>query len=239
MSDSPCSRRGFMRLCGSAAAAMSGASLAGALEPTRPVKLLWSDGSPVTAASLVPETEYLFSYPYYSTPCFLLRLHSSAAPVDLTTEEGLEYRWQGGVGPDRSVVAFSAICAHKLTHPSKAVSFIGYRREPVGFLNENKQVVRRAGVIQCCSEHSIYNPAAGARVISGPAAQPLAAVDLRARASGLEVVGVYGGQLFDRFFHQFGFRLEFELGKHKYREPVPGQTLVMRTDEYTRQRIQC
>jgi hypothetical protein len=137
------------------------------------------------------------------------------------------------------LVAFSAICAHRLTHPAKSVSFIGYRREPVGYLNDEQEVVQRAGVIQCCSEHSIYDPAAGAKVVSGPAAQPLAAVDLRLTADGLEAGGVYGGQLFERFFDEFGFRLGLEFGESSYRQPVGDRALVMRTEDYTRQRVQC
>jgi len=31
-------------------------------------------------------------------------------------------------------------------------------------------------VIHCCSEHSQYDPAEGARVVAGPAPQPLAAI---------------------------------------------------------------
>ena len=33
----------------------------------------------------------------------------------------------GGIGRDKSVVSFSAICAHKLSHPSRNISFINYR----------------------------------------------------------------------------------------------------------------
>ena len=239
MSSPSCSRRSFMRLCGTAAAAAAGAGLAGELQATAPVRLVWADGSPVTAKTLQARTEYLFFYPYRSTPCFLLRLSSPAPGVDLNTENGHRYRWQGGSGPDRSLVAYSAICAHKLTHPSKAVSFIGYRPDPVGYLDPGNQFVRRGDVIQCCSEHSIYNPAEGARVLSGPAPQPLAAVDLRESEGGLEVAGVYGGRLFERFFERFGFRLGMDFGDPAYREPVAGEAQLMLTEDYTLQRIQC
>lgn len=228
-----------MRLCGSTAAAVAGAGLAGELQATQPVKLRWGDGKPVTWQTMEVETEYLFFYPYRSTPCFLLRLNTPAEPIHLATADGRRYRWQGGVGPNRSLVAFSAICAHRLTHPSKSVSFIGYRREPVGYLNKEHEVVQRAGIIQCCSEHSIYDPGAGARVISGPAAQPLAAVDMRLAAGELEVSGIYGGQLFDNFFEEFGFRLGLEFGERDYRQPIGDHAVVMRTEDYTRQRVQC
>ena len=80
------------------------------------------------------------------------------------------YAWPGGVGPGRAIVAFSAICAHKLAYPTREVSFIRYQapaRRPSD-----------GGVIHCCADHSVYDPAAGARVVSGPAPQPLAAIVL-------------------------------------------------------------
>ena len=56
-----------------------------------------------------------------------------------------------------------------MTYPTKQVSFIGYRAEP-------SPVAPRGKVITCCSDRSVYDPAAGARVVSGPAPQPLATV---------------------------------------------------------------
>ena len=40
---------------------------------------------------------------------------------------------------------------------------------------------RRGSVIHCCADHSVYDPAAGARVVAGPAPQPLAGDRARAR----------------------------------------------------------
>ena len=94
-------------------------------------------------------------------------------------------------------MAFSAICAHKLSHPSQAVSFIGYRPKPIGFVGADNKVVRRQHVIQCCSEHSIYDPAQGARVVSGPAPQPLASIDLIANGEGADAQGVMNRSLLD------------------------------------------
>ena len=65
------------------------------------------------------------------------------------------------------MVAFSAICAHKLVYPTTAISFIGLRSGQRG---------EPANVIHCCGDNSQYDPLHGARVIDGPAPQPLAAV---------------------------------------------------------------
>lgn len=194
----------------------------------------------MTPASLEIEQEYLYFYPYQCTPCFLLRLgRPTARDLSVVTDGGARYRWSGGVGPDGDLVSFSAICSHKLSYPAPAVSFIGYRRQPVAYRDGQNQVVRRSGVIQCCSEHSVYDPASGARVLSGPAPAPLAAVDLGAGTEGLEVQGIYGEDVLGRFLDRFGFQLALTFGDPDYREHVIETATVMRSEDYTRRRIQC
>jgi len=232
------SRRGFVQWCGAAALAMNTAQAEQKLQRFARVRLIDRAGKAIKAEALEPEREYVFFYPYVSTPCFLLRLNQTVTPQRLNTEAGESYQWQGGVGPDRDVVAFVAICSHKLTHPSKTVSFIGYRQQAVGFLNPQNQVERRAAVIQCCSEHSIYDPAQGCRVLAGPAPQPLASVALDEQAGELFAKGVYGGLLYERFFERFGFRLDLEFD-NRAREPIAEQARVMPIEEYAQQRIQC
>ncbi len=239
MIDKVFSRRGFMGLCSAALALMSRGGVADQpLQGYARSLLVDRKGDPMTVDRLERERDYLFFYPYVCTPCFLLRLKAAAAPIDLETAAGEAYRWRGGVGEERSVVAFAAICSHKLTYPAETVSFIGYRKTPVGFVNENR-IERRGSVIQCCSEHSLYDPAAGARVIAGPAPQPLASIALETdEQGGLYATGVYGGALYERFFERFGFQLELEFGPQA-RQPVSGVAQVVPLSEYSRTRIQC
>ena len=119
-------------------------------------------------------------------------------------------------------MAFSAICTHKLSHPAKAVSFINYRHEPVSFRDQQEQLVKRSGVILCCSEKSAYDPAKGARVLGGPAKQPLCSILLEYddAEDGLYALGSYGGEMFDRFFQQFAARLQLEWGTSDVRRSV-------------------
>lgn len=242
MNDKVYSRRGFIHLCGTAAAlaAQSGSGVqAQPLTDFARVQLVDRAGAPLAVDTLEPQREYVFFYPYVCTPCFLLNLDRATAPVNLKTQAGADYRWQGGVGSGGKIVAFAAICAHKLTHPSAPVSFIGYRRHEVGFLDKSSnKVERRSAVIQCCSEHSIYDPAQGAKVLSGPAPQPLASIGLDERDGSLHAVGVYGGLLYERFFERFGFRLRLEFGERAM-TPVTETSTVMPIEDYTRQRIQC
>lgn len=246
MSENHRSRRGFMKTCGAAFAVLAGTtharpSLAGPRESFGLVELVDADGTSLTCDALSRGQELVFHYPYESTPCFLIKLEKPAAgPVKLETEDGERYEWSGGVGPDHSVVAFCAICAHRLTHPTRQVSFIGYRDKLTGETASRIDPAPPGGVIQCCSEQSVYDPANGARVLSGPAPQPLAAVDLRLADDGrLLAHGVYGGTLFERFFDEFGFRLAIEFGEDRVRKEVSGSAMALPIEQYTSNRISC
>ena len=231
-------RRDFVRAC---AAAASGAALptpaqAAALTARmyERVKLVDAQGGALRLGTLKAGTNYVFDYPYSSTPCFLLRLERpAAAATELKTVDGQTYRWQGGVGEGKAVVAYSAICAHKLTYPTRQVSFIGYRGEP-------SPVAPRGRVITCCSDRSVYDPSAGARVVSGPAPQPLAAILLEhdARADEVHAVGTFGGEMFDEFFRRFGFRLQLEMGD-RARARVEGTSAVRELERYSSQWAKC
>ncbi|MGB1108745.1 MAG: hypothetical protein ACPG4N_00220 [Gammaproteobacteria bacterium] len=245
MSDSHANRRRFLGACGKLLGLMSLAP--GAMAVQRPVKryerVLLTDehGRPLDCAELSPEHEYIFHYPYSLTPCFLLDLgRPLAGGKELSTKDGEPYRWQGGVGPGRSLVAFSAICAHRMTHPTPNVSFIGYRKQEIGYLDSDYELRHRAGVIQCCSERSIYDPANGAEVLGGPADQPLAAIELEYTEQGeLYATGVYGGDLFDRYFETFNQRLILEYQTLDVRQPVQARSKVLSVDGYTRRRMDC
>ena len=230
-------RRIFLKTCAAAAFAATPAFAVAA--DARPryyarARLVHPDGKPVSARALPSHTNLVFHYPFAATPCFLLNLgRHLEAGTTLKTAKAQSYQWQGGVGPEHSIVAYSAICAHKLSYPTRQVSFISYRAEkPRGG--------RGARVIHCCSEHSQYDPARGAAVISGPALQPLAAVllDYDERADGLYAVGTLGGEMFDEFFSRFEFRLSMEFGG-KAGQPAGETCQVVELAKYCRQEVQC
>src|SRR6266496_1130770 len=118
-------------------------------------RLVDAHGEPIKVRRLAARTNYVFNYPYAATPCFLLDLGQPVAAADhLLRADGATYAWSGGVGPGRSVVAFSAICAHKLAYPTREVSFIRFQAIRSSTSDGN--------VIHCCADHSVYDPAAGA-----------------------------------------------------------------------------
>lgn len=245
--DDDVSRRDFVKLCASAIALAGVGSAfplpAGAVQREyQRVRLVDPDNRPLTPARLKAGETYLFHYPYVSTPCFLIDLGQPTEPAaTLTTEDGQRYEWRGGVGPKRSIVAFSAICAHKMSHPARAVSFINYRHKPVNFQNKDQKTAQQAQVIYCCSEKSVYDPRAGARVLGGPAPQPLAAILLEhdAKDGTLYAYGTYGGEMFDKFFQNFGHRIALEMKVSDIRTQATEKATVVRMAEFCQNQILC
>jgi Rieske Fe-S protein len=233
-------RREFMGAC-------SGAFLCSAVATPQPVfarsakpqayervQLLDEHGRPLRASALPKRRNLVFSYPYVATPAFLLDLGKPAAPTSgLPDGNGESYAWPGGVGPSRSIVAFAAICAHQLAYPTREISFISYR-EKAGGAN------RRGEVIHCCAEHSQYDPAAGAKVLAGPAPHPLTAILLEydGGSDSLTATGTLGGELYEAFFAKYDFRLAMEYGGRE-RSLVAGDTRVMPIEQVCRQQVRC
>lgn len=198
-----------------------------------PALLVDERGQPVKASGLKTQVNYVFHYPFEATPVFLLELGKPALPKSLSTKNGTAYGWPGGVGANRSVVAYSAICAHKLVYPTREVSFISFRtkRAQRGVQDE---------LIHCCSEHSQYDPARGAQVLSGPAPQPLCAVLLAhdRHADTLTAYATLGGELFDDFFRKYEMKLSLEVGP-KAKNAVAGQSVVRELEKFCRNTIRC
>jgi arsenite oxidase small subunit len=229
-------RREFVKFCAaSAAASRATGALAADAAPIfyGRVKLIDGRGAPLKAAAVAVERNLIFHYPFAATPCFLLNLgHPVKNSAHLVTADRHGYEWKGGVGPRRSIVAYSAICAHQLAYPTRQISFISYR-------TEKSSRNRLANVIHCCAEHSQYDPADGARVLAGPAPQPLAAIllDHDARSDELTAVGTLGGEMFDQFFAKYAVRLSLEGGTP--RAAVAATSVVYEMEDYCRQQVKC
>jgi len=232
-------RRDFLAGCGLAIGAAGFGAMREALASAAPrvysrSLLVDVHGEPIKASGLVANTNYVFQYPFAATPCFLLNLgHTTGVVAAMRRADGETYRWDGGAGPARSIVAFSAICAHKLAYPTREVSFIRFQRD--------RSPTSDGNVIHCCADHSVYDPAAGARVLSGPAPQPLAAIllDYDAARDELSALGTVGAEQFDAFFRKYDFRLAMDYGSGKAKLPVGPTTVVREMAQYCRQTIQC
>ena len=229
-------RREFVAFCVASAAAAATSAVAADAQPRRYARsrLVDAHGAPLLGKAVPANRNLIFHYPYAATPCFLLNLGRPAAPsVLLKTADAKAYEWHGGVGAERSIVAYSAICAHRLTYPTRDISFISYREE-------KSAGSKFAHVIHCCSEHSQYDPAEGAKVLAGPAPQPLAAIVLEhdRKDDGLYAVGTLGGELFNEFFSKYEFRLALDHGGHA-RTVVQSRCVVSELAQYCRQQVKC
>jgi arsenite oxidase small subunit len=250
-------RRGFLRACAGCAAlgAAQGhgaqgevkpkpyspvaPSLAtkGEVKPTAYSRSRLSDErrQPLRAGTLIAGRNYIFHYPFEGTPCFLIDLGKPTGQnVSLRTENGAGYAWPGGVGPRRSIVAYSAICTHRMTYPTRQISFISYRER------SSAGNAAKLNTIHCCSEHSEYDPASGARVLSGPAPQPLPAIllDYDAATDGLYATGTLGGDLYNAFFSKYEIKLELDYGS-RARQRVDDVTVVTELGNFCRQQVRC
>ena len=230
-------RRRFNKICGSLISGAAGvhfsAGSAMAVDSTLypHSRLVYEDGTAISLNSLKAGDAYIFGYPYVTTPCFLIKL-SRSAPAHGS--------WPGGLGKDRSVVAFSAICSHKMSHPARPISHISYREKPVTFYDAAGQENTRDGVISCCSERSVYDPANAGQVLAGPAPVPLAAIALSHDEQGnISAVGSYGDDQYERFLTKFGFRLAMEYGVTDVRARSGEQSTCIPAETFSAQQVLC
>ena len=199
-------------------------------------------GEAMTSASFEQDNCYVFHYPFVSTPCFLINIGrqvKGGTPIEGAND--VNYIWPGGVGPNRSMVAFSAICSHKMSYPTKTMSFINYRRETVNYRDKQSRFQAGTGLIYCCSERSAYDPANGGEVLGGPAPQPLTTIILEydSEQDRYFATGTLGPEMYPGFFEKFGFRLAMDLKITDITALTTNQTEVRHRDEFSAQRVEC
>ncbi len=213
------------------------ASIAGealALEDAPRARLVDTAGRPLKATAIPMHANWIFHYPFRSTPALLIRVDDPAPPREMTGKDGKTYHWPGGVGPEGSLVAYAAICAHALSYNSRETAFLNYRRA-------RNQISGHGRVITCCAHASVYDPAAGARVLAGPAKFPLAAIVLEhdAESDELFAIGVIGTALYSAFFKAYRRELRKAFGRRAYREKAEGDIVAMPVSEFAADVVSC
>lgn len=195
-----------------------------------------SSGVPIKASALEKEVTYIFNYPFASTPSLIVNLpEATQQEVALKSEAGEDYVWKSGVGKERTIVAYSAICAHQLTHPTPNDSFIKYVPKATPTMAYTK-----SGIIVCSSHLSAYDAQAGAKVLGGAATQPLAAVVLEVAADDtIWAVGVLGSDKFQDYFKAFKPEFkEFYGGVAQAKQLVSISAKTVKLTEYSKEIIQ-
>ncbi len=188
-------------------------------------------GRPFKSATLPAGEPHIFNYPFEASPVFLIALPRPAVPVPLGSATQQRYESLAGSGAQRNIVAYSAICAHKLMYPTPEISFINLRK---GLADEPSHVVH------CCGDNSRYDPTQGGRVISGPAPQPLAMIVLEWNAASdeLHAVGTLGTEMFQAFFDKYEPRLALAHGA-KAKSRTAATAVVQAASNYSRQLQGC
>ncbi|WP_373036147.1 sulfur oxidation protein [Sulfurimonas sp.] len=238
-------RRNFLKIAGvGVAVAVAPSTITGRLyasenalfESYEKVQLVDADGNPIKASTLKKETNYVFNYPFVGTPSILLDLgEETAQNITLKSEDGEEYLWKSGVGANRSIVAYSAICSHQLAHPTPDDSFLQYL--PRG---KKTMACEQSGIMVCSSHLSAFDAKKGCKQIAGPAEQPLASIVIEVdKDDNLWASAVLGPDKFHDYFK--AFKPEFKKyygGKRKAKKRVKENALTVTLSEYTKEIIQ-
>jgi arsenite oxidase small subunit len=106
--------------------------------------------------SIPPGTEVAFDYPDEASPSVLLRLGKPA---------------EGGIGPEKDIVAFSLLCTHKGC--------------PLNYVADRKTLV-------CPCHWSSFDPSKGGRLVIGQASQSLPQMQLDIQDGMVRAVGLDG-----------------------------------------------
>lgn len=142
--------------------------------------LVDENGNPIKASQVPVNGQEiaLFNYPLDNEPNFLLNLgDSSGKPIEVpptsvvVPQTGVSYEFPGGVGPNKSIVAYSALCQH-----------LGCTFPELTFYPPGIKAITSKGpmdkVLHCSCHGSTYDPYLGGAVVTGPTVRPLPAVVL-------------------------------------------------------------
>jgi arsenite oxidase small subunit len=172
-------RRTFLKLAAAAGGAITIAALlstlkAGTFVPPPSTTATWPIVTVTNISKLTNLTPVVFYYPLTNTPNYLVKLGVAAT---------------GGIGPEKDIVAFSAICQHL----GCEYGFV----PPGGSPPCNAAYKASMPMGYCCCHGSQYDFVHGAKVIGGPAPRPVPMVQLQLNSSGdISAVGMQAPTIF-------------------------------------------
>jgi len=200
------------------------------------IQLKDADGNPLNVSTLAKEENYVFNFPMVSTPCLLVNLgEATQKDVKLKSADGTEYIFKGGVGKIGSIVAFSAICPHQLTHPTPDDSFFQYVPKA-----GKTMAYKEGGVFVCSSHLSAFTPKDGGKRVNGPATEGLTQIVLEIDdQDNIWAVGALGPSKFHDYLD--AFKPEFKKyygGKRKGKKLVKVEAKVVKLSNFSKDLIQ-
>ncbi len=233
-------RRDFIKVCSSVALISSSLlpSLLNAKETNfkayKKAILVKRSGEPLKPEDIDPSKQYLFFYPYRATPCILINLGTEVPPQDIKLSDGTTYRWNGGVGPKKSIVAFCAICPHQFSYPNPDFSMINYY--PPGV---KSKLTKKDRIIQCCAHMSVFDPSKGGAVLEGPAEYPLTIIVLSYENGNLYALGTLGKEFYEDFFDIYKPDLRRLYKSTRKAKKLMDRCEVIEMEEYVNEVIRC
>lgn len=238
-------RRNFLKVVGATGAmiAVSPSTITGELRASNGalfrayerVQLVGADGAPLKSSSLVKEENYVFNYPLVGVPSIMVDLPTaSQKDLELTSEDGEKYIWKGGVGSKGTIVAYAAICAHQMAHPTPDDTFLQYCKK-----GESGIAPDFNGMF-CSSHIAQYDAGAGCKVVGGPATEPLTAIVIEvAEDDTLWATATIGPERFKSYLKTFKPEMKkYYGGKRKSKKAVSGTAITLAMKEYTKDIIQ-
>jgi arsenite oxidase small subunit len=207
------------------------------------VQLVDAAGAPIKASSLIKEENYVFNYPHASTPAILLDLpEPTKRDVNLVSADGEKYVWKGGVGAKQTIVAYTAICAHQMAHPTPDDSFLQYcKKGQTTMAYDGSGDVKGVGGVMVCSSHlAAYDVTSGCKNLNATAPQPLAAIILEvAEDDTIWASAVLGSDKFSDYFKTFKPELKkYYGGKKAGTKHVSGTATMVAMKDFTKEMIQ-
>lgn len=194
--------------------------------------LVFSNGDPVKTSELPVNKLYFFYYPLIDTQAVLINLgDESGKPLEVKSVElptvmfplkdfslatggtprpiegppnASKYVFPGGVGPYRSIVAYSFICQHLgCIYPQLRFHKPG---EPTSLRTNPPEIGEKGGVFHCRCHGTVYDPYRGAAVLLDPSIRPLPNIVLEWDSSTdhLYAVGVVGPTIFGKICNLCG-----------------------------------
>ena len=146
-------------------------------------------GAPIRLRALAAETNYVFHYPFAATPCLLLKLAGAVtvARRRCSREDGDDVRLAGRRGTASATSSRSPRSARTSSRIRRARC-----RSSATSASAPRRPARRSSIAAPTTASTI--PRQGARVVAGPAPQPLAAILLEYDAARRRAVRARHGR---------------------------------------------
>jgi len=236
-------RRDFLKTCAVSATLVAGGVVflndarAANLSVTMYKKALLTDGNgkPLWFDTITPDVPFIFNYPFAATPNFLILLDVSVKSTEYSISDGSKYTAPGGAGKNKNLVAYSAICPHQWSYPTKDFTVVNY------YGKKDQGCMLGTQLIKCCAHLSVFDAKICGKKVDGPAENNMAMIVLEADEAKKEIyaVGVAGKTQYTEFFDLNKQELRKEYGSSANAKAEVEKATAIRLEKYAKNLIKC